>query len=283
MTKQRRAIFLSLLSSSLLVLLLGWIDVVTGYQLSFSSFYLAPIAIATWAGGAVPGLLVSVLSAVVWAVADALSGHLYSSPFYYIWNSLIRLVSFAIVSLLVADRRRAHARESALARTDALTGLANARHFNEVVDVELRRSRRYRRVLSLAYIDLDNFKLVNDSAGHAAGDSLLLAMATALREQLRDADSAARLGGDEFAIMLPETDAAAAASTARRVHQALGATAARAGYPVSASVGVVTCRTPPRSRDHLIRLADELMYTVKRTSKDSVVCSVYDLEGAAAG
>jgi diguanylate cyclase (GGDEF)-like protein len=277
-TERRSRLYLGL--AVVLVPVLGWIDTITGYELSFSIFYLGPIAVAAWVGGAGPGLALSLLSAVMWGGADVLSGHHYSSPIYPLWNTLIRFVSFSVLSVLLAEREEAHAREFALARTDALTGLANPRYFNEVLDAELNRSRRYGRVLSLVYVDLDNFKTVNDRWGHAAGDALLVDIAATLRQQLRDADTAARLGGDEFAIVLPETDSDAAQRTAERVHAALGRTAARSGYPVTASIGVVTCRTAPRSRDHLLHLADELMYSVKRASKDSVVCSVFDNEGA---
>jgi diguanylate cyclase (GGDEF)-like protein len=281
LTKRRRVQLLTV--SVLLVPLLGWIDTSTGYELSFGIFYLPPIALATWAGGALPGLMVSILSAVTWGVADTLSGHHYSSGLYIIWNSIIRLVSFIVVCLLLADRQRAHAREFALARTDALTGLANARHFQEVIEAELTRARRYRRALSLAYVDLDNFKVVNDRSGHAAGDSVLKIMAAALRRELRDVDTAARLGGDEFAILLPEAGPEAAEGTARRVHRALRAAALQTGYPISASIGVVTCRTAPPSRHALLHHADKLMYSVKRTSKNAVACSIFDQREAAVG
>jgi diguanylate cyclase (GGDEF)-like protein len=279
-TYRRRATLPYLIIAATFVPLLGWIDIITGYELSFSIFYLMPIAIAAWVGGTTPALVVSVTSAVTWGVADHLSGHEYSNQLFYVWNSIIRLGFFVIVSLLLGERQRAHAREAALARTDALTGLANSRHFGEVVETELSRCRRYQRPLSLAYIDLDNFKEVNDRSGHAAGDSLLTGMATALRQQLREGDTAARLGGDEFAVLLPEVDLEAARAAGRRVHHALNATAARAGHPVSASVGILTCRTPPRSRDELVQMADQLMYSVKRTSKNAVTCSLYD-EGEA--
>lgn len=257
--------------------LLGYIDLITGYELSFSIFYLAPISVAATVGGMAPGLGVSLLSAIAWGAADVLSGHQYSSDVYYLWNSLIRLGSFTVVTVLLAERRRAHARAVALARTDALTGLANGRHFDAVMDAELERCRRYGHPVSLAYIDLDNFKEVNDSAGHAAGDVLLQDMAAALRSQLRTADTAARLGGDEFGVLLPETDADAAIAAGSKIHRALVAAAGAAGYPVTASVGVVTCRRPPGSRDDFLRMADDLMYSVKKSSKNTVASSVAGL------
>jgi diguanylate cyclase (GGDEF)-like protein len=198
-------------------------------------------------------------------------------------NSLIRFGFFVIVSFLLAEVRRAHTREAAFARTDALTGLANSRSFYEAVDRELSRCRRYKRSFSLTYIDLDDFKEVNDTAGHTAGDALLVAMAMALRQVVRDVDTAARLGGDEFAVLLPETDEQGATAAARKMHRALEATATQLGHRVGASIGVVTCPTPPRNRDELLHLADELMYSVKRGAKNAVACSVYVQEAAAAG
>jgi diguanylate cyclase (GGDEF)-like protein len=255
--------------------LLGYVDIITGYELSFSAFYLVPITVAAWAGGTIPGLALSLACAMTWGVADALSGHHYSHDIYYVWNSLIRLALFTVVTLLLVDKRRTLQSERALARTDSLTGLANSRLFTEVVEHELRRCRRYHYPLSIAFIDLDNFKQVNDSMGHAAGDSLLQRMATGLRSHLRETDTAARLGGDEFAVLLPEADVEAAAAAARKMHQGVADAAKQSGFSVSASIGVVTCRQPPGSADELIRLADEVMYSVKRRSKNTVACSVH--------
>ncbi|HTC77354.1 MAG TPA: diguanylate cyclase, partial [Terriglobales bacterium] len=101
------------------------------------------------------------------------------------------------------------AAEKELSRSDPLTGLPNRRAFYEVALAEADRARRYRHPLSLAYLDVDNFKQVNDDYGHDAGDELLVRVAEVLRRNLRNNDIVARLGGDEFAMLLPETPASA--------------------------------------------------------------------------
>src|SRR5205823_5425701 len=123
------------------------------------------------------------------------------------WNGVTRFATLALASSLVARLHSGILRERLLARTDPLTGAANARTFYEAVAVEAGRACRAARPLTLAYLDLDNFKQLNDRLGHAAGDAALVHVVQATRLNLRPADLLARLGGDEFALLLPETPA----------------------------------------------------------------------------
>jgi diguanylate cyclase (GGDEF)-like protein len=109
------------------------------------------------------------------------------------------------------------AKEHALARIGPLTTVPNRRAFYEALDKERLRSLRYRRPLTIAYLDLDNFKRINDSLGHAVGDELLVQVAAGLRSNLRASDYVGRLGGDEFGVLLPETDATAAKLVLRKL------------------------------------------------------------------
>ncbi len=261
--------------SGVLIPSVGYLDYVTGYELSFSAFYLAPVFIAVWWVGMLWGMVAAVASALTWGIADVLSGHVYPNPAFYLWNSLIRLGFFTTVAYLLIALRKFHGRVVASARTDILTGLSNSRHFYELADVEVGRCQRHDRPVSLAYVDLDNFKLVNDRLGHAAGDDLLRLVAATLARQLRREDSLARLGGDEFAILLPETTPDAAEAVAKKIHANLGRTMSDSGYPVTSSIGVISCISPPESRDDLIRMADDLMYRVKKENKNAVVCAVH--------
>src|SRR5437773_2624774 len=126
-----------------------------------------------------------------------------------------------LVSQAVARLRLAHARERELARRDALTGAPNARAFYELAGAEIARARRYIHPFSVAYLDLDDFKLVNDRLGHLAGDAVLRSVARALGGVLRASDVVARLGGDEFAVLLPEAGAAPARLATDKLRQAL--------------------------------------------------------------
>ena len=119
-------------------------------------------------------------------------------------------IAFGSVALLAAAQRDWLRRERAISRTDGLTGLLNGRGFYEAAAVELARSSRYRHPLTLAYVDLDDFKEINDRLGHARGDAVLVAVAHALRRACRSTDLVGRLGGDEFVVLFPETDRDAA-------------------------------------------------------------------------
>ncbi len=164
--------------------------------------------------------------------------------------------------------------EKSMSRIDFLTNIPNRRTFYEAVESEAHRSRRYRRPMTLAYIDIDNFKSVNDICGHAAGDDLLKLVATTIQSAIRRTDTVARLGGDEFVLLLPETSSEAAAIVVAKLQPLLQEEARRHSWPVSFSVGVVTFMTPLESVDHMIKRADELMYEVKRSGKSAVVCEI---------
>ncbi len=160
--------------------------------------------------------------------------------------------------------------ERKLARCDALTGLANRRAFYERAESERKRAIRYTRPLSLAYIDLDNFKQVNDTSGHEAGDQLLVSVASVLQNNLRAEDFAARLGGDEFALLLPESGHAAAAFVITKLHRLLTSAMQEKGSAVTFSMGLVTYEVAPESAEQMVQKADELMYSVKHHGKNAI-------------
>ena len=169
----------------------------------------------------------------------------------------------------VSDRKELEAQLVHQAFHDGLTGLANRTLFTERVEHALARSAEGD--LAVLFIDLDDFKHVNDSLGHAAGDQLLVAAARRLQGCLRPSDVAARLGGDEFAVLLERvTDAEAAATVAGRVldtlHQPFGLNGRT--IPIKASLGVATGRPGTDEADELLRNADVAMYAAKAGGKD---------------
>jgi diguanylate cyclase (GGDEF)-like protein len=166
------------------------------------------------------------------------------------------------------------AKEQELARIDPLTAVPNRRAFYEALDQERMRSRRYRRPFTVAYVDLDNFKKVNDSLGHAVGDELLVQVAAGLKNNLRASDYVGRLGGDEFAVLLPETDATAAQLVLRKLRLRLLEEMKAHEWQVTFSIGAATFLDPPDSLDVIIRMADETMYAIKAHGKDNVSVSL---------
>ncbi len=163
--------------------------------------------------------------------------------------------------------------------TDELTGLSNRRRFQEVLAGEVERSRRFEQPMSLVMLDIDDFKKVNDTHGHPAGDLVIKEVARILKEYSREIDEPARYGGEELAVVLPQTDEEGAFQLAERIRagiEALRLTVATAGdrpLRVTASFGVAT--HPDRSADSraLVADADAALYEAKRTGKNRTVCA----------
>ncbi len=257
-----------------LIVAVGVIDFLTGYEIAFSLFYLVPISLVTWFAGKQLGVAAAIASALTWYIADVASGHL-ATLFVHYWNTGIRLSFFIIVMALLSALKTALKRADELSRVDHLTGAANARCFLDLAQNEIDRSRRYKRHFSVAYIDLDNFKTINDQFGHGKGDELLRIVVITAKSQLRETDVIARLGGDEFALLLPETGQEDARAIIAKIQRIFLGEMQSNGWPVTLSVGLLTCIEMPRTADELIKLADNLMYSVKNSGKNAIGESVY--------
>lgn len=254
----------------LLVAALGVADYLNGPDVSFLVFYTLPVFLAAWFVGRGAGLMMCAASGLSWlVVAELTAGHYPTRAVTY-WNAAARLGFMVILAFIASALKRAHEREREYARTDYLTGTVNGRHFTELAAAEIIRAQRHGHTFSIAYMDVDNFKLVNDRLGHSAGDELLRATADTIKTGVRSIDVVARLHGDEFAILLPETGDAAAQSVIRRVRSNLLELARARRWPVTFSVGIVTWEVAPASVDEMLRAADELMYTAKRDGKNRV-------------
>jgi diguanylate cyclase (GGDEF)-like protein/PAS domain S-box-containing protein len=182
--------------------------------------------------------------------------------------------SEATLQLVQKELEASLVKERELSRSDPLTGLPNRRAFMEFAEIEKERSRRYSHSFGLAYLDLDGFKKINDTLGHAAGDMVLVTVAKVLRSNLRASDMVARLGGDEFAILLPETDPVAAKKVMSKLQELLRSAMRAGGWKVDFSIGLASFLDAPESVDYIIRLADELMYSVKSSGKGALVAAI---------
>ena len=246
-------------------------DFLTGEDIAFSFFYVLPVLLLTWETGRRPGIAFAVLCAGANAGTDILAGAS-ARPGTTFWNFLVRAATLTTTSLLADRLHTALEHEKHLTRADPLTGVCSLRWFRERAEMELDRARRTRGPVSLAFMDLDDLKVVNDDFGHAKGDDFLAAVGRILNESTRSIDVVGRLGGDEFAILMPETDGAAAKVVVDRIRQLVKAYQADAelGEIGSVSVGLVTTDSPPESLDALILMADQLMYGAKRVGKNQV-------------
>ncbi|HET9594708.1 MAG TPA: GGDEF domain-containing protein [Anaeromyxobacteraceae bacterium] len=244
-------------------------DDVTGPDVAFTLLYLGPIGFATWFVSVRAGLAISVASAVASFAVDLSTRRIPLPPAILAWNLAVQLgVFLALVALLAALKNRLEG-EQLLARTDPLTLVANRRAFLEQAAVEIERARRTGRPVTVAYLDCDDFKVINDRFGHAQGDALLSLVASTLRNGTRSMDVVARLGGDEFGLLLVDTDGPTAAALVDRLRSAVQASMADRGWIVTFSVGACTFLEPPLSVDDMLLHADRLMYDAKRAGKDA--------------
>ncbi len=183
------------------------------------------------------------------------------------------LESFAATTSAAIQNARLHAKVQKLAITDPLTGLYNRRGFYELGRREIERVRRFGHPLSAILLDIDDFKLINDTYGHAIGDQVLKALAERLHNNIRGVDILGRYGGDEFSILLPETDLATASVIGGRLRRAMSRhpiTTDDGLLSVTISLGIAKATEDMVDLDTLLNLADGAMYTAKQGGKDRV-------------
>ncbi|WP_221091633.1 GGDEF domain-containing protein [Deinococcus aquaedulcis] len=185
----------------------------------------------------------------------------FSSEFAFAADSVEAMQSFCVQAAVLMHGSRQRELVERSARTDVLTGLYNRRHFNDVLAQHLAAAERHGQPLALLIADLTNFKAINDTLGHAAGDAALVAVADILRRSVRASDTVFRWGGDEFAVILPQTDGAGAAQMAARFVQELGRAPIQ-GVTVGASIGVGWGQGRLNA-EALLHEADQAMYAAK--------------------
>jgi diguanylate cyclase (GGDEF)-like protein len=260
----------------LLLLLVAAFDYATGFKLRITVLYLVPLLVVTWVLGRVFGILMSVVACTSWACLDLVAGRYIADPSLPYWNWGTVLVGFGALVVGLTELRKSLENAQFQSRKDALTGLLNKSGFYQVLGAEIELCRRYGRTLSIAYIDSDNFKAVNDQFGHEVGDELLRVISRSMLRKLRVSDLPGRLGGDEFAVMLPETNAEGCRMVVEMLQQRLLHAMQERNWPVTFSIGIATFLKMPPSIDDMIRQADKLMYAVKNTSKGAIKQQVFN-------
>lgn len=184
------------------------------------------------------------------------------------------VIALARDAALAIDKAKLLEKVEALATTDALTGLANRRVFEQRLTDELDRSNRYGHSLGLLMADVDDFKRVNDTYGHAVGDVVLQAIASILRRSVREIDLCVRYGGEEFAVILPHTDKEGGLPVAERIRKAVTTVPIVAGddpaMTMTLSIGVATYPEDGKTPDQLVHAADVALYRAKHLGKNRV-------------
>jgi diguanylate cyclase (GGDEF)-like protein len=256
-----------LLAAVAMVFAIGWFDYVTGPYVSFALVYLPPIALVTWFAGRPFGFTIASISTIIGFTTD-ISSELSATHFVPYWNAGARFGIFVLVVAVLSSLRTSHESHRQLAQTDPLTGAANGRFFTQETMRQIAGARRYGHPLTLAYIDLDNFKAINDTFGHSVGDALLRTVAESLIRNARPTDLVARLGGDEFVVLFPQTDARAAITAIHRIKAELTSLMSDRGWAVTFSIGSAELNDRFHTVDQFVAAADTLMYEAKRAGKD---------------
>ncbi|HSE54036.1 MAG TPA: GGDEF domain-containing protein [Gemmatimonadales bacterium] len=263
-------------ASWLALALVAWADHLSGQDLQLEFFYLLPLAAVSWLCGRRDGLVTAGLATVLWTLVDVTGRPVRSQPGLIVWNAAVELLFFSGLAILVSFMARQADNLRSLAREDALTGVANRRAFfgalTNAVDLAGRREGAW----TITYVDLDDFKQINDRLGHNTGDDVLRAVAGTLKAATRRVDVVARLGGDEFGVLMPDTDQAQAETAVRKLQALLDAAMADGGWPITFSIGATTFLDAPASPDAALAVADAQMYEVKHESKAAVRFGVWD-------
>jgi diguanylate cyclase (GGDEF)-like protein len=257
-----------ILLSLIMVILIGFIRYMTGPEFAFSLFYLFPIIIVSWNLGRWAGIFISFSSALSWLAADLTMLNKFSNAMVPYINETFRLIVFITIVNIVFELKCALENHKKLARTDPLTDISNRLGFYELATMEINKARRYKRSISMMYIDIDDFKIVNDTYGHHKGDALLCAVAKTIRQHIRVIDIVTRFGGDEFGVLLSETGAESAAQVVKKLKKKVLEHVRDNGCPVTLSIGVATFISPPVRIDEMIDAADSQMYLAKQNGKN---------------
>jgi diguanylate cyclase (GGDEF)-like protein len=265
----RRALRLS--GYILLVGIVYWINSHSPSPVRLGILYIVPVLLVTWHDGLTWGLAFVAGTGLLRYVTGLDQMPPDTPVAFRLANEAAFLIVMGVAMTGLAQLQRTQTDLERFATQDALTGALNSRAFLERLAREVDRNRRYNHPLALLYLDLDDFKTVNDRHGHQTGDAVLRLVADATRRAVRQTDVVGRLGGDEFGVLMPVTDGPVAHAAATRL-----ATSIRTlfqGTPsVTASIGLVSMvNAAATGPEELLHRADQVMYEAKRAGKDRVV------------
>jgi len=264
--------------SIITLVLITCFDFISGGRYAFSVFYVIPVAILSWYIGKRYSVPTAVFIGFIEAFIKFKDFSDSSSLYYYYLNTAISCVTFTAISFAITKCKSIFLNEKTLARVDFLTGIPNWKSFTECVDREIERAKREKQTLSIAYIDCDNFKSINDEYGHDEGNKALQIIAKSMKRNIRKIDYVARVGGDEFVMLLVGANAKNAYAIMDKVKKVLNFEMKSNNYAVTFSVGLSTFEHVPSSAEEMIKVSDFLMYEVKNTSKDSIKSEVVPKE-----
>ncbi|TPQ27585.1 GGDEF domain-containing protein [Methylomonas koyamae] len=250
--------------------MIGFLDGFTGTEVRLTPIYFVPVILAGISLNQVNAYIFAIGCSVVWGISNFHGGLRFSSEWIWVWNLTIQAVAFVIVLELVRQLQNERIKAHEMSMTDTLTGIPNARGFYEQSHSLVSFCHRQQMPIVLAYIDLDNFKTVNDKEGHQRGNDILKIIAQIMKSTFRASDVISRLGGDEFAVILPNTEVSEAHEVLERFRVTTMKEMNIAGNSVSTSIGAIAYSNSPLDLEAMIKTADQIMYDVKHTGKNQV-------------
>jgi len=239
-----------------------------GFTPAFRSLYILPLWISTRLGGRSIGFVLVVLTTFLDGLVEVWLAH-QTSMGEVVSDGLIRFGSLGAIMLLFAQLEESLTRYQVHARHDPLTGLLNRRALHEFAHSAMARAQRRRYPFTVAVIDCDGFKELNDTHGHEAGDRALQLLAQVLEGNIRSSDFVARTGGDEFVLILQDSVLREVEAVLDRVQKAFVEAVRRHGWQSSLSVGYAVLKPSHKQLDELIREADDQMYRQKSRKKQA--------------
>jgi len=275
---RKETYFLEVLSVALVVLI-GFYDYWVGSEVSVTLFYLLPILISAWFGKKWSGYGIALASVAACAIAN---WHFqeYLSVGLLFWNIAMRTVIFLFFAYFIIQIKRKVLElnlDSALApRIDPLTKIFNSRTFYEIVETEMKKLQRYKRPIAIAYMDINNFKTINNTFGNTTGDHLLFTVAQEMSKNIRASDVIARIGGDEFVFLMPEAEINGVRVFVAKIQGILAKTAEENGWPVTFSFGATLFLKPPYNVNEMIKIPEDQMRLAKNAENNSAQYSVYE-------
>jgi len=252
-----------------LMLIIFFFDIATAIEIRLGVLYVLPIALVGLHCKKRIFQYTAIFLSVLFQTINAVQGDVPPAPF--ITDIAVGFISACLVALLAGAVRKNHAAVQTLSQTDVLTNLMNRRGFELKLEAELDRQKRYGGTFSLVLIDLDKFKELNDSRGHAEGDSALRVVGEILDGTTRDSDTCTRLGGDEFAVLLPNTKKGECDFVCSQLVSNVQNRMVQAHFTITASIGAVTFDYPPDSMAAAIHIVDRAMYKAKADGRNTVV------------
>lgn len=260
---------LVLTAGLVLVFFIGYMDHISESSVDVSVLYMIPVALTVWFSDRKYAFTVSFIAVAVWEFEEVFF-KLDSEFTALVWaNIILRLAYFLLAVIVLSKLKGEYDKEKKLADTDSLTGALNRRSFSVLIQKALAENKKKSMPYSIIYFDIDNFKMLNDSRGHAFGDLVLKNTADIIKKRLSEKGFLSRLGGDEFAVFLMGSGPAEALKTINGIKGDLAAEE-HALKGVTYSFGVLTVQKKIiLNTEELIRLADKLMYSVKKTGKNA--------------